>query len=214
MTQLIVVRHGRTEWNDTGRIQGASDIALDDVGVEQAARAADALASYQPDRIISSDLVRASDTAKRVAEVTGVEVELDERLRERSYGPWEGLRMSEISQRYPEDHERWRSGKPLKHPDIETWEALRKRSGGLVDELKSGDGVTLIFTHGGTARQIVGAALDWSQEDTGTLAGLDNVHWADIREMKSGRWRLFGYNLGIKDTSQLGMSRIVREQQK
>ena len=123
------MRHGQTEWNLTGRIQGFSDIGLDETGRAQAAAAAPALAEYEPARIIASDLRRAVDTARPIAERTGLEIELDKRLRERGYGPWEGLTMREIAERFPEDHARWRSQEPLLNPEIETWGGRKRPTG-------------------------------------------------------------------------------------
>jgi len=65
MTRLIVWRHGRTEWNLAGRVQGQTDIPLDDVGVAQAVQVAPRLAALHPDVLVASDLRRASDTAKK-----------------------------------------------------------------------------------------------------------------------------------------------------
>ncbi|RYY43820.1 MAG: histidine phosphatase family protein, partial [Actinomycetales bacterium] len=73
MTRRVVLwRHGRTEWNVAGRVQGQTDTSLDDVGREQARAAAARLASLRPVRILSSDLERARDTAEELSRVTGV----------------------------------------------------------------------------------------------------------------------------------------------
>ena len=82
MRRLVIWRHGRTTWNAEHRFQGQSDVPLDAVGVEQARRAAVELAALKPSVIVSSDLQRARDTAAALAAVTGLEVNLDRRLRE------------------------------------------------------------------------------------------------------------------------------------
>ena len=214
MIRLLVVRHGRTEWNDTGRIQGSSDIDLDDVGRAQTLEAAPELAAYEPVRIISSDLRRAVDTARPVAELAGVEIEFDKRLRERAYGPWEGLNMREIAERFPDDHRRWRAQEPLVNPDIETWSELKRRTGEAVADLAGSDidGTVILVCHGGSARQIVGGVLDWDHHATSGLSGMDNVHWADLRRMKSGRWRMYGYNLGVTPAHDIGTSPLGKGQ--
>jgi len=215
VNRLLVVRHGQTEWNIAGRIQGSTDIDLDGDGKAQAAEAAPELASYGPVRIISSDLRRAVDTARPVAELTGVEIELDKRLRERAYGPWEGLTQGEIAEQFPEDHRRWRAQEPLKHPEIETWAELHRRTAEAVRDIIESEveGTALVVCHGGSARQIVGGILDWEQAPTSSLSGLDNAHWADLRRMRSGKWRLYGYNLGVPDPSTIGQGLLAKGQQ-
>jgi len=72
MTRRIIVwRHGRTEWNLAGRVQGQTDVPLDEVGREQAREAAARLASLQPTRIITSDLSRALETADELGRLAG-----------------------------------------------------------------------------------------------------------------------------------------------
>lgn len=215
MNRLLVVRHGQTEWNIAGRIQGSTDIDLDATGTAQAAEAAPELAAYEPARIISSDLRRAVDTARPVADLTGVEIELDKRLRERAYGPWEGLTQSEIAVRFPEDHRRWRAQEPLQHPEIETWAELHRRTAEAVRDIVESDveGTAIVVCHGGSARQVVGGILDWEQTPTSSLSGLDNAHWADLRRMRSGKWRLYGYNLGVPAPSSIGQGLLAKGQQ-
>jgi glucosyl-3-phosphoglycerate phosphatase len=214
--RLIIVRHGQTAWNLQGRIQGSSDIDLDEAGRDQAAAAAPALSAYEPVRIVSSDLRRAVDTAKLVADIAGVEVELDKRLRERGYGPWEGLTHVEIAERYPEDHKRWRTQQPLQHPDIETWEELQRRTSESVRDICEAEfeGTVIVVCHGGSARQIVGSVLGWSTDVVSSLSGMDNCHWTDVRETKSGRWRMYGYNLGVDPAHTVGSGPLARAQQR
>ncbi len=105
-TELILIRHGETAWNALGRIQGNTDIALNDTGHAQAQRVAQAVAalhSTTPIRaVISSDLMRAVQTASPIAELCDVTVQRDARLREKSYGILEGLTWDERSAKHPE----------------------------------------------------------------------------------------------------------------
>lgn len=215
MNRLLVVRHGQTEWNIAGRIQGSTDIDLDATGRAQVAEAAPELAAYEAVRIISSDLRRAVETARPVAELTGVEIELDKRLRERAYGPWEGLTQSEIAERFPEEHRRWRSQEPLQHPEIETWTELHRRTGEAVRDIVESEveGTAIVVCHGGSARQLIGGILGWEETPTSSLSGMDNAHWAELRRMRSGKWRLFGYNLGVPAPHTIGASPLAKDQQ-
>src|SRR5262245_22002704 len=88
--RLVLWRHGQTQWNVEGRFQGQSDIPLDQVGEQQAERAARLLAALQPTAIYSSDLTRATMTAAPLARLTGLTVISDKDLRERYGGLWEG----------------------------------------------------------------------------------------------------------------------------
>jgi len=97
MTTLLLARHGETDWNRELRIQGSSDIALNDLGRAQAHGLAEELEHVDLDAIYSSDLSRARATAEAVAASHGLEVRFDPRLRERSFGNWEGLTREDIA---------------------------------------------------------------------------------------------------------------------
>lgn len=97
-----MVRHGRTAWNNTGRFQGHTDLPLCEGGRAQANALADALASVPFEGAVSSDLRRAVETAQSIARRhPRVTVRTDRRLRELSYGQWEGLTWEQIVARYP-----------------------------------------------------------------------------------------------------------------
>ena len=97
MTTLLLARHGETDWNRELRIQGSSDIELNELGRQQAQFLAQELTDVDLDAIYSSDLSRARATAAAVAATHGLEVTLDPRLRERSFGSWEGLTREDVS---------------------------------------------------------------------------------------------------------------------
>ena len=96
MTTLYLARHGETDWNRELRVQGSSDIALNELGRRQAQALAQELEHVELDAIYSSDLSRARETAAAVAALHGLEIRLDPRLRERAFGSWEGLTREEI----------------------------------------------------------------------------------------------------------------------
>ena len=91
MTTLLLVRHGETDWNAEGRLQGHTDRPLTDYGRRQAQQLAEELEREEIDAIYSSDLARARETAQIVGERLALPVELDPELREKDWGTWEGL---------------------------------------------------------------------------------------------------------------------------
>src|SRR5262252_2076150 len=95
MTTLLLVRHGETDWNAEGRLQGHTDRPLSDFGRRQARALADELAGDSIVAVYASDLSRARETAEIVAAQLGLEVALDPRLREKDWGTWEGLTPEE-----------------------------------------------------------------------------------------------------------------------
>ncbi|HSO02081.1 MAG TPA: histidine phosphatase family protein [Gaiellaceae bacterium] len=97
MTTLLLARHGETDWNRELRIQGSSDIELNELGRRQAHALAQELEHVELDAVYASDLRRARATAEAVAAFHGLEVRLDARLRERSFGSWEGLTREDIA---------------------------------------------------------------------------------------------------------------------
>ncbi|MEN2741079.1 histidine phosphatase family protein [Microbacterium sp. X-17] len=109
MTSLTLIRHGETDWNRDGRIQGASDIPLNDTGRAQARTAGETLARLLPrDRsvvIVASDLSRARETAEIIADTLGLdEPRLYPELRERAYGQGEGLNAEQLEERWGDRH--------------------------------------------------------------------------------------------------------------
>lgn len=197
MSRLIIWRHGRTEWNANRRVQGHADVPLDEVGIAQAADAAVRVAERRPTAIISSDLRRAAMTAQPLAGLTGLPIAFDARLRERHFGPWQGLTDVEIRERYPEDFARWVS-EGITHPEIETIDDLTKRVAAAfrdaVDQIGS-DGVAVLATHGGSARVGIASILGWPEAVWRTLGGLHNCHWAELSHSVTRGWQLTGFNV-------------------
>lgn len=111
-TRVFLLRHGETTWNVERRIQGHLDAPLNDHGRWQAQRLGRALQGEGLAAVVSSDLARTVDTALAVALVTGLTVQTDPALRERSFGRFEGLTYDEIEQGWPQDALRWRQREP------------------------------------------------------------------------------------------------------
>ena len=111
-TRIIAVRHGETAWNVDARIQGQLDIGLNDTGRWQARRAGQALAGEAIRAVYSSDLSRAHETARSIAEAAGLPVVSDPGLRERRFGLFEGKTFDEIHATWPEHAQNWRKRLP------------------------------------------------------------------------------------------------------
>jgi probable phosphoglycerate mutase len=202
MTHLFLWRHGQTSWNSLGRMQGQMDIDLDDLGRLQAAGAARLLAAWQPERIVSSDLRRARDTADFLGRLTGLDVEMDKRLRERSFGGWEGLTREEIADRYPESWKLWTAGYPVPAHGVESSDDVAHRMGAAIEDAVAGrSGPVVIVTHGGSARRAL-TVLTKVAGLAEAVHGLDNCHWSELR-LKNGSWRLHAHNVGEPARHQL-----------
>lgn len=197
MRRIILLRHGQTEWNNAGRFQGTTDVDLDDVGRGQADRVAKVLAAAEPDLLYSSDLRRARDTAAPLADITGLTVRVDRRLRERSYGPWEGLTRAEVGARYGEFLAAWEERRPFHLDGVEPREEVAQRGaavlGAIVEELPS-DGTAVVVSHGGLLRPSLAVFLGWPVDLADTMSGLGNCCWADVKSGRGG-WRMHGFNL-------------------
>ena len=107
---ILLIRHGETPWNAVRRLQGHTDIPLNEEGQRQAAALADALIEQGVDVLVSSDLQRAMQTAQALSRVqAGLALQTDARLRERCYGVFEGMLYSEIAEQYPDHYARWQA---------------------------------------------------------------------------------------------------------
>lgn len=136
MTHLYLVRHGQTDWNVEGRWQGQADVPLNVRGRQQAAQVARALSKLGLVAIYSSDLLRARETAHKLAALTGLEVQLDPRLREIHQGQWQGMLVTEIQERYGEAFQR-RKDDPLNvaPPGGETVLQVKERVVGAIEDI-------------------------------------------------------------------------------
>jgi broad specificity phosphatase PhoE len=149
--RVVLLRHGRTEWNASGRFQGQLDSPLDPTGRAQAAAAGAALLPMQADALVSSDLKRTLDTAQVVAEACGLEVAVDERLREIHLGAWQGLTRAEARSSYPQEYARWQAGEDARRGGGETYAEVGVRARACVDDWleRLGEGSLLLtVTHG------------------------------------------------------------------
>src|SRR6266576_5537411 len=147
MTELLLVRHGETDWNAEGRLQGHTDRPLSDFGRRQAHELAEELDDEELEAIYSSDLARASETAEIVGRRLGLPTVLDPDLREKDWGTWEGLTAVE------RDRVEFVGESTEAHQE-RILRALRR-----IAERHPGDRRVLVVTHGGSMRRVQTAAM-------------------------------------------------------
>jgi broad specificity phosphatase PhoE len=147
VTTLFLVRHGETDWNAEGRLQGHTDRPLSDYGRRQARQLAEELEGEELEAIYSSDLARARETAEIVGERLGLPVALEPELREKDWGTWEGLNAVE------RDRVEFVGESTEAHQE-RMLRALRR-----IADRHPGDGRVLVVTHGGSMRRVQTAAM-------------------------------------------------------
>lgn len=160
---IFLARHGETEWNRVGRWQGATDIPLSDVGRAQARALGERLRGRGIVRLHASHLSRARETAEIVAVVLDLAPPLvDERLRERGYGCFEGLTRDECVVRYPGAWERYMADRRATPPDAEPQADTVARVTAAMHVVAStaADGESvLVVCHGGAIRSFAHATF-------------------------------------------------------
>ena len=151
MTHLCLIRHGQTDWNVQGRYTGQSDIPLNGTGKAQAQSLISQLINQQIDAIFSSDLLRASETARIISDYLQIPVQLDTRLREINQGAWEGQHLDDIKVNYNEIWQRRKSNPhKVRPPGGETLSEVSTRVIAAIEEIVSyfPEGTVLIISHG------------------------------------------------------------------
>ena len=199
-TRILAIRHGETLWNVDSRIQGHLDIGLNATGRWQAERLGMALKDEPIAAIYASDLSRAHDTALAVSRHTGVPVQAEPGLRERSFGEFEGRTFAEIETELPAQAQRWRQRDPAFTPaGGESLLMLEARVLSVAARLAAqhpGEQIAL-FAHGGVmdilyraaTRLDLQAARTWALGNTAvnrllwSPEGFSLVGWADVQHL-------------------------------
>lgn len=185
MRRLILVRHGESVWNAEARVQGQQCAGLSERGHQQALATARALAIAHPDaRLVTSDLRRTKETIAPLAAELDRSADEDVRLRERSFGAWEGRLRHEVAS---EDHDRWRRW--LDGEDVireiggESAQDLAARVEPVLRELVTttpAGGVTIAVTHGGPVWHGTHLLLALP---FGTFGGVDNTSVTELLDV-------------------------------
>jgi glucosyl-3-phosphoglycerate phosphatase len=201
LRRLVLLRHGQTNYNVEGRMQGHLDVLLTDAGHAQAAAVAPGIAALGPDRLISSDLRRAVDTAGVVAAAAGLDVKVDPRLRETHLGEWQGQTLAAVEREWPGAIGEWRSNPAWAPPGGESRIEVVRRSRPVIDELDeeyadNPKGIVVVVAHGGMIAGLVCGLLGLPTSTWPSIGGMGNCHWASLaRREDHPRWRLVGYNV-------------------
>lgn len=183
--RLILLRHGLTEYNSTGRMQGQLDTALHEMGIRQAAATAEEFATWDIRRVITSDLTRASDTADLIAQRHGLTPIHDARLRETHLGEWQARSHEEIDSAHPGHRALWRHDPTWAPPGGETRMDVAARARAVIDEHMRTfpeweGGIVMVVAHGGTIAALTAALLDLPMASYPIFSGLGNTSWAQL----------------------------------
>lgn len=163
MSRIYLIRHGETEWNKLQKTQGRSNnIPLSEEGIRQARLLAARLQEEEIDIVFSSELVRANETARIIAEPHGIEVKTYDELAEINFGCFEGLEYSQIKEQYKEVYSLWSQSPHLANiPGGESIMELRERSMGRLNKiLRENKGRNIVVvSHGITVKVLIACML-------------------------------------------------------
>ena len=155
MRRLYLARHGETGWNARRRLQGATDIPLNEDGRAQARSLGGALRLAGIVSVATSDLTRARETGAIAAAVLGRMVTtIDTELRERSFGVFEGLNREELEARFPDEWRAWQTS-AVTPPGGEPTELVIVRMKRALERILAQDGPTLVISHGAAMRLVL-----------------------------------------------------------
>lgn len=194
MTELLLIRHGETDYNRQFRFQGQIDVPLNETGRAQAARLADRLAGEALDAVVSSDLHRARATAEPLLQARGAPLRLDPLWREQSFGVLEGLEVPSVRFSHPELWAAWSrhdadhappGGESNRHFHARVMQALR-----ALPEAHPGARIA-VFTHGGVLdmvwREVNGLPLAGPRECAIPNTGINRLGW-DGQRLQILQW--------------------------
>ena len=166
-TEIILIRHGETEWNSQKRMQGHSNSDLSSVGQAQIQALGQWMKNVPFDLIYSSDTPRAKQTAEAITQFSGHELQFDQRLREKNLGVFEGLTSEEARERHPEVFRLFKTaGSKYVIDEGESTQQLQDRALEIVNEIriKHPEERVLLVTHGGFIRVVMKHSLGLSLE--------------------------------------------------
>ena len=176
MKQVYFVRHGQTVWNVENKICGATDIALTELGHQQAIETGKKILEQgiKADEILYSPLIRARDTALHISEVTGIPAREEPRLKEQNFGKYESTARNgeEFGQAKKRFVCRYEGGESMLH--------LAQRIYNLLDEVKVSDKTCILVAHNGIARVVQSYFYEMTNEEYAAF-GVKNCEILEYR---------------------------------
>ena len=187
-TEIILIRHGETEWNSQKRMQGHSNSNLSEVGRGQIQELGELMKNVSFDHIYSSDSLRARQTAEAITQYSGHTLQFDQRIREKNLGVFEGLTSTEAKERHPEVYRLFKTAGPNYVIDEgESTQQLLERALEFIEEirLRHPQERVVMVTHGGVVRVLMKHALGLSIDaptrfiikNTGIFGLIWNENW-------------------------------------
>ncbi len=177
MTLLTLIRHGQTDWNLARRIQGSTDIPLNETGRAQAADAAAMLRGERFDHVYASPLVRAHETAAIIAAHLGLPAPLTTRgMREREFGDGEGLLVADFLEKYGSWHGEVPGAETLEQVTERALRSLERIARAARQRSAPRAESVLVATHGGVIRALILHASGGTLPRDGDLLGNASVH--------------------------------------
>ena len=173
MTEIILVRHGETDWNASEIFRGRADVGLNETGQKQAEALGAYLSREKIEFIYSSPLKRAIDTAEAIARYQALEVNTIENLIDFHFGDWQGLSLRDVSERYPELYRDWEdTPEQVRIPGGESLADVRNRALPFIEDaiMRCGEGRVVFVSH-----RIVNKVLVCA------LLGMELSHFWNIR---------------------------------
>lgn len=155
--KIYLIRHGQTDWNLAGKIQGSTDIPLNETGKSQAQALAKGMEKRPVMQIFSSTLKRAVATAAAIGRSQKVDVDIIRGLEEVGFGHWEGMSWTEIQETYPEEYEKWCMNPiDVAPPGGESQREIYRRCGQVVEGIVAqAHGDVAIVSHGATMAYLI-----------------------------------------------------------
>ncbi len=182
--QVILIRHGQTDWNQEDIFRGRIDVKLNSEGMREAEIIGKALSKVRIDDIYSSPLSRAYETAKCIASFHNKEVVVQKEFIDIDFGVWQGLSKSEVKERYQKAFSKWeRKPERVKIPGAESLDDVRNRTLAGVHAILSEypEGIVIIVSHGLINKVLLCAVL-----------GLSNSHFWKVKQ-DNGAVNIFKY---------------------
>jgi phosphoserine phosphatase len=194
MTEILLIRHGETEWNAGEIFRGRADIDLNETGILQAKLLTGYLADKKLEAVYTSPLIRARKIAEGIAKNHSLKLIIDPALTDFDYGEWQGMPLKDVKDIYKKLYINWtKSPEKVEMPGGESLDDVRKRTLGVIEKIvKKHKGIVVMVSHRVVNKVIICALL-----------GLDNSHFWNIRQdtcgitsfsYEDGRFVLTGHN--------------------